>query len=302
MERARRRLAIKTTKPLFLDGSFAAMRLALMVVVSIVLMVVDHRGQHLEAVRGVLSSLVYPLQYAVDMPIQAGAWFAENFTSRRALVAENARLREEQLRIQARLEKYNELEAENRRLRKLLDSAAKVGERVLIAELLSVDMDPFSRRIVLNKGSRDGVAPGQSLIDSRGIMGQVVHAGPFSSNALLITDPSHALPVQVNRSGVRSVAVGTGPLNLLKLSHVPKNADVREGDTLVTSGLGGRFPSGYPVGEVVSIERDRGQPFATVLVQPSADLERNREVLLVWPAETERSVDASANRGGILAP
>jgi rod shape-determining protein MreC len=157
-------------------------------------------------------------------------------------------------------------------------------------------MDPFSRRIVLNKGTRDGVYSGQSLIDSNGVMGQIVHAGPFSSNALLITDPSHALPVQAHRSGLRAVAVGTGPMNLLKLLHIPNNADLRVGDLLVTSGLGGRFPPGYPVGHVTSIERDRGRPFANIRVEPTARLERNREVLLVWPADKGKMVDSAYSR------
>ena len=254
-------------------------------------MTVDHRAHHLEALRSVLSTLVYPLQVAVDLPIQAGNWLAEYLSSRHRLIAENARLKEEQFLLTTKLERFADLEAENRRLRNLLDSSEKVGERVLVAELLSVDMDPYSRRIVLNKGSRDGVESGQSLIDSNGVLGQVVHVAPFSSNALLITDPSHALPVQNNRSGLRSVAVGTGPLNQLELAHLPNNADVRIGDQLVTSGLGGRFPAGYPVGRIVSIERNRGRPFATVMVQPSARLERNREVLLVWPAEAEDASD-----------
>lgn len=248
-------------------------------------MTADHKGRHLESLRAVLATIVYPLQYAVDLPIQVGTWLAETVTSRSELLNENYRLRRENLRIHSRLEKYAELEAENRRLRSLLDSSIKVGDRVLIAELLSVDMDPFARRIVLNKGTRHGVFSGQSLIDSNGVMGQVVQAGPFSSNALLITDPSHALPVQVHRSGYRAVAVGTGPQNLLELLHIPNNADLRVGDLLVTSGLGGRFPSGYPVGHIISVDRDRGRPFASVKVEPSARLERNREVLLVWPAE-----------------
>ena len=285
-------------KPLFIRGPAPLVRLVFAVILSLVLMTLDHRGRHLEAVRGVLSTVVYPLQYAVDLPIQAGNWLAENLKSHEVLLAENERLREEHFRVQSRLEKYAQLAAENDRLRGLLDSAAKVGERVLIAELLSVDMDPFSRRIVLNKGTIDGVTPGQSLLDANGIMGQVVHAGPFSSSALLITDPSHALPVQVQRSGFRSIAVGTGPMNLLKLLHIPSNADLRVGDRLVTSGLGGRFPAGYPVGEIRTIERDRGQPFAKVVVMPSADLERNREVLLVWPADSPRPSGAGAARTG----
>ncbi len=126
---------------------------------------------------------------------------------------------------------------------------------------------------------------GQPLIDAHGVMGQVIHVSPFSSSALLITDPSHALPVQLNRNGLRSVAVGTGASNTLELTHLPNNADVVVGDIVVTSGLGGRFPSGYPVGTVISVETDTGQPFAKVAVEPAAQLERNREVLLVWPGQ-----------------
>lgn len=263
-------------------------------------MTADHKGRHLESLRSILATLVYPLQYAVDLPIQTGSWLAETATSRTRLLSENERLRRENLRVKSRLEKFAELEAENRRLRSLLDSSIKVGDRVLIAELLSVDMDPFARRIVLNKGTRDGVYRGQSLIDSNGVMGQVVQTGPFSSNALLITDPSHALPVQVHRTGFRAVAVGTGPQNQLELLHIPNNADLRIGDLLVTSGLGGRFPAGYPVGHIVSVERDRGRPFALVRVEPTARLERNREVLLVWPGG--RSGHGMPEQPGALVP
>ena len=251
------------------------------VVASIVLMSVDHRASALESVRGLLSTVLYPLQLAIHLPIRTGEWFSEQISERHTILAENTRLREEQLRMRARLEKFDALEAENRRLRNLLGSTEKFAERVLVAELISVDMDPFSRRIVLNKGARDGVSPGQAMIGSNGVMGQIIHVGPFTSNALLITDPSHALPVQNHRNGLRAVALGTGPLNLLKLSYVPNNADVQVDDRIVTSGLGSRFLSGYPVGKVVEIRRDPGQSFAEVYVQPSAMLERTREVLLV---------------------
>ena len=262
-------------------------------VLSVILMTADHRGRHVDAMRSLLATLVYPLQYAIDLPIRGGNWLADNLSSRLALMRENERLRRENFSAQSKLERYAELEAENQRLRELLDSAARVGVQVLIAERLAVDLDPYSRRIVLNKGIRDGVQVGQSLIDANGIMGQVVEAGPFSSSAVLITDPSHALPVQVRRSGLLGIAVGTGPLDQLELTHVPVNADVLVGDVLVTSGLGGRFPSGYPVGQVVSVNRDSGRPFAQVMVQSSADLERNREVLLVWP---EQPAPRSARR------
>ena len=244
-------------------------------------MSVDHRASHLESMRSLLSTVLYPLQLAIHVPIRAGEWLSEQISTRHTILAENARLREERLRVRTRLEKLEALEAENQRLRNLLGSSQKFDERVLVAELISVDMDPFSRRIVVNKGARDGVSPGQALIGSNGVMGQIIHAGPFTSNALLITDPSHALPVQIRRNGLRAVALGTGPLNLLKLSHVANSADVQVNDRIVTSGLGNRFLSGYPVGKVVEIKRDPGRPFAEVYVEPSAMLERTREVLLV---------------------
>ena len=251
------------------------------VVVSIVLMSVDHRASHLGSLRSLLSTVLYPLQLAIHVPIRTGEWLSEQLSMRRTILAENARLREERLRVRARIEKLEALEAENQRLRSLLGSSREFDERVLVAELISVDMDPFSRRIVVNRGARDGVSRGQVLIGSNGVMGQVVHAGPFTSNALLITDPSHALPVQIRRNGLRAVALGTGPLNRLKLSYVPNSADVQIDDKIVTSGLGNRFRPGYPVGKVVEVRRDPGRPFAEVLVEPSAMLERTREVLLV---------------------
>jgi len=263
-------------------------------------MTVDHRAAHLDQLRSLLSSVTYPIQYTVHLPIEIGQWASESLASRRELIRENTGLRRERLLTRSRLEKLAELEAENKRLRGLLDSSAKVADRVLIAEIMSVDMDPFSRRIVLNKGVNDGVATGQSIIDSNGVMGQIVNVGPFSSDAMLITDPSHALPVQVNRNGFRSIAVGTGTVSSLDLAHVPNNADVRVGDLLVTSGLGGRFPSGYPVGRVTKVARDSRQPFATVEVKPSARLERNREVLVVWSATTPvtlRTEQKSTRRG-----
>ena len=279
-------MVLKTgDKPLFERGPSALARVVVVAVLSMVLMTADHRGRHVDAMRSLLATLVYPLRYAIDLPIRGGNWLADNLSSRLALMRENERLRRENFSAQSKLERYAELEAENRRLRDLLDSAARVGVQALIAERLAVDLDPYSRRIVLNKGIRDGVQVGQSLIDANGIMGQVVEAGPFSSSAVLITDPSHALPVQVRRSGLLGIAVGTGPLDQLELTHVPINADVLVGDVLVTSGLGGRFPSGYPVGRVVSVNRDSARPFAQVMVESSADLERNREVLLVWPEQ-----------------
>ena len=276
-----RRTNIQSIAPLFIRRPSALIRAVVAVVASVVLMSIDHRASHVESARSLLSTVLYPLQLAVHLPIRIGESFSEQLSRRSTILAENARLREERLRMRARIEKLDALEAENQRLRKLLGSSEKFAERVLVAELISVDMDPFSRRVVLNKGARDGVSSGQAMIGSNGVMGQIIHVGPFSSNALLITDPGHALPVQNHRNGLRAIAVGTGPLNLLKLSYLPNNADVQVNDRIVTSGLGSRFLSGYPVGKVVEVRRDPGQSFADVYVQPSAMLERTREVLLV---------------------
>lgn len=280
-------MPIAPFKPLFLRGPSLGTRLLVCVLAAVSLMVVDHRYQHLQTLRAMLSIVVYPLQVAVHAPFAASRWISENAASKQTMASENARLRREHLLIRARLGKFEELEAENRRLRQLLDSSTKVGERVLIAEVMAVDMDPFSRRILLNKGERDGVYVGQPLIDGAGIMGQVVHVGPYASTGLLITDPSHALPVQVNRSGLRAIALGSGAAGTLQLLHLPYNADVEPGDLLLTSGLGGRFPAGHPVGKVLSVDTDGSQAFARVIVQPAAQLERNREVLLVWPPGQE---------------
>jgi rod shape-determining protein MreC len=183
------------------------------------------------------------------------------------------------------LQKLASLEAENMRLRELLDSSFKVGEKVLIAELLSVNLDPYKHQIVINKGKSNGVYPGQPLLDAKGVMGQMVHVGPYTSTAILITDSSHAIPVQVNRNGLRTIAIGSGTINRLELPYIPNNADIRPGDLLVTSGLGGHFPAGYPVAEVSAIQHDPGHTFSIVAATPMADLNRSREVLLVWPGE-----------------
>ena len=259
-----------------------------LVLLSIGFMTVDHREHHLDSVRGGLSVLVYPLQWLVDLPGSTSEWFRESLSTRRELQEENASLRTQQLLLNTQLQKLESLEAENRRLRALLDSSFQVGKRpMLIAGLLSVDMDPYRHQIELNKGTLDHLFEGQPLLDSQGMMGQLIHVGPFTSTAMLITDPSHAIPVQVNRNGLRTIALGTGAIDRLELPHIPDNADIQVGDLLVTSGLGGRFPPGYPVAEVIDVEQDPGRAFSHVTARPRALLDRSREVLVVWPPELE---------------
>ena len=257
-------------------------------VLSVALMTLDHRQHHLGTMRASLSVVVYPLQFLVNLPGTARDWLSEAFATRRALQEENARLRTQHLVLKADLQKLAALEAENLRLRELLDSSFQVGERVLIAEIMAVDLDPYRHELVLNKGTGYGIYPGQPLLDAEGVMGQIVNAGPLTSTAMLITDPNHAIPVQVNRNGLRSIALGIGSLSALSLPHIPNNADIQLGDLLVTSGLGGRFPAGYPVAEVVEIVRNPGHAFAYIEARPLAHLNRSREVLLVWlPTQLE---------------
>ncbi len=261
---------------------------------AIVMMSLDHRQQHMESVRSVLSVVLYPIQYLIGVPRETGIWLSESLATRHALREENERLHARQLLLQSRLQRFEALEAENRRLRELLDSSFKVEGRVLIAELLAVDMAPFTRRLTLNKGSRNDVYRGQPVLDAAGVLGQVISVTPLTSTAMLITDPSHALPVAVNRNGLRAIAIGSGESNRLELSHVPNNADIAVGDLLITSGLGGRFPEGYPVARIVRIERNPDQPFARVYAEPTGNLESSREVLLVWRDEARQETATSA--------
>ena len=248
-------------------------------------MTMDHRTRYVDTLRSGIAVLVYPLQYIVNFPANVGSWASESFTSRRTLQEENAALRTQNRILTAQLQRLNFLESENVHLRNLMESSRRMSDRILIAELLSVDMDPYRHQVIINKGSLSGddIYPGQPFIDAKGIMGRLVHVSPFTSTALLITDPGHSTPVQVNRNGLRAIAKGTGNLAHLKIPYLPNNADIKVGDLLVSSGLGCVFPVGYPVAVVEKINIDPSLPFAEVLARPTAELDRSREVLLVWP-------------------
>ncbi|MCP5141181.1 MAG: rod shape-determining protein MreC [Gammaproteobacteria bacterium] len=277
------------TNSLFLHGPSALVRLILLGLLSIVLMTADHRLNYLGAVRSTLALVVYPLQIVAAFPPRAWDWVGETFASRDQLLAENERLRTSHLLLEVRMQRHAALEAENQRLRELLGSTTQVSGRMLISELMSVDLDPYRHEVLVNKGSQDGVFEGQPVLDALGVMGQVVRVTPLNSTVLMITDPSHALPVQINRTGERTVAVGTGDLRLLRLPYLPNNVDLREGDLLVTSGLGDRFPAGYPVAVINAISHDPGEPFARVTALPTAHLARIREALLLWPTSRKNT-------------
>jgi rod shape-determining protein MreC len=249
-------------------------------------MVMDHKYKSLESVRDALSLLIYPIQLTVELPGSVTDWFNETLATRRRLQEEIDSLRTQQFVQQAQMQKFAALQAENIRLRELLDSSFEVGEKVLIAELMSVNLDPYKHQVVINKGELHDIYPGQPLVDAEGVMGQIVHAGPYTSTAMLITDTSHAIPIQVNRNGLRSIALGSGTINRLDLPYIPNSADIQPGDLLITSGLGGRFPPGYPVATVTAVQHDPGNAFAAVVATPLAHLNRSREVLLIWPSQT----------------
>ena len=209
----------------------------------------------------------------------------ESTASRNELELENARLRTEQLLTKARLQRLQALEAENERLRALLEARGRVRDDIRVAEILSVDANPYDHSLVINVGSEDGVFDGQALVDSDGVIGQVIRTGLMTSEAMLISDTDHALPVEVNRNGLRTIAVGTGEIDSLTLPFVVNNADIEVGDLLVTSGLGAAFPSGYPVAVIESVTRIPQAQYAQVTARPSASLGQVREVMLVSPQQ-----------------
>lgn len=269
---------------------------AVLAFVCIALMVVDHRESHLERVRQVLSVAVHPIRMAVDLPFAAWQSASHSLTAQRELLEENERLRRDRINANFQLQRLAALEMENARLRELLDSPAAHDHRVLVAEILAVDLDPYRQRFNVNRGLANGVFVGQALLDANGVVGQVVDVGPFTSEAMAITDADHALPVRVNRNGLRTVAVGTGDNNRLRLPYVTNSADIEVGDLLVSSGLGGVFPLGFPVAHVLEVRAQPGQSFANVIAEPVSALDRDREVLLVWDAATETSAVDDASR------
>ncbi|WP_076951163.1 rod shape-determining protein MreC [Pseudomonas cedrina] len=283
-------------KPLFAKGPSLGVRLLVLVVLSVALMVVDARFALLKPVRSQMSLVLMQTYWITDLPQRLYQGVASQFGSRTELVAENEKLKTENLLLQGRMQKLAALTEQNVRLRELLNSSALVNEKVEVAELIGMDPNPFTHRIIINKGERDGVVLGQPVLDARGLMGQVVELMPYTSRVLLLTDTTHSIPVQVNRNGLRAIASGTGNPERLELRHVADTADIKEGDLLVSSGLGQRFPAGYPVATVKEVIHDSGQPFAIVRAVPTAALNRSRYLLLVFSdnrTPEERANDAA---------
>jgi rod shape-determining protein MreC len=259
----------------------------LLIFIMVGLVVVGLYTDKLDPVREKLSPLVTPFYKITDVPRRIGDWFEGVMASPVDLQAENAELKTQVLILQRKSQQMAALAAENVRLRQLLNASNILHETVLIAELIGVSPNPLSHQVIINRGSNEGVFKGQPVLDAFGLMGQVIEVSSESSTVLLISDSTHAIPIQVNRNGVRAIAEGTGDMTTLSLRYVAANADIRVGDMLVSSGLGNRFPVGYPVAEVKHVVRDPAKAFLTVTAKPMARLDRSRHLLLVFESTKE---------------
>ncbi len=266
-------------------------------VLSILLMTAEHRFSEVAFARSWFALLVTPIQWAADIPGRSWGWAADSLANRNLLLEENRELKAQALVLAERSQTMSAVVAENVRLRELLNASERLDIDYLTGELIGVNYDPFSQQVVINRGRQDGAYIGMPVVDASGVMGQLVSVSPYTSRLLLISDTNHALPVQVNRNGLRFIAQGSGRANLLHLDHVPETADIREGDLLITSGLGGRFPFGYPVARIESISHQRGEPFMDVQAQPLAQLDRSRYVLLLLYQQMLNSLQAGEKDG-----
>jgi rod shape-determining protein MreC len=268
--------------------------------VAVILMAADHKYRHMDAFRSYTSTLLSPFTYAANIPSELNEWFGELFISRSEIMEVNNQLRDENLILKAKLQRLISLEAENVVLRRMLGSVKKAKGRRSVAEILQVSSDSSKHEITINKGSADDVYKGQPVLDDRGIMGQVTHVSKYFSRVLLITDNLHSIPVKVNRNGARANMRGFGVYNRLLLQHVPQTVDIKVGDTVVSSGLGGVFPAGFPVAVVDLVRNDPGDSYSHIELSPIAKLQQSGLVVLVWLPEFEslsRMEQISAERG-----
>jgi len=263
------------------DSALSTLPLLLYLTMASALMVADHRDGYGQVVRQKMALVTGPFWWIASSPVRAFRWTQEAFALRSQLQADNDRKRHDLQLASARIHRLNAVAEENLRLRQLLGGTRGYTLTVRMAGIVDIDLDPFRQRLVLDTGSDSGVQVGQALIDSGGVLGQVVEVTRNRATALLVTDPDHAVPVQVARSGLRTIAYGTGQSDRLVLPNIPQSADIRKGDVLITSGIGGRFPAGFPVGEITGLRADKLRLFVIADARPAAHLERGNEVLLI---------------------
>jgi rod shape-determining protein MreC len=287
-----------TPPPFFKRGPSPLARLGFFSLLALVLMAGDTRLEYLGMVRQGVAVVIYPLQRVAMAPAEALGRMGDFFVTQSGLIEENARLRKEHLANSADLQRYQGLAAENEHLRKLLDARARFQGSAVMAEIVYAERNPFQRKVVLDKGARDGVRDGQVVVDDTGVVGQVTRAYPWMAEVTLITDKDHPVPVQSVRSGLRAIVFGSGEDGALEVRYMPESADIQNGDLLVTSGIDGTYPAGLPVATVRLIERNSGYPFVRVLCTPTAGVDRHRQVLVLSGPEkfAERPAAAPETR------
>jgi rod shape-determining protein MreC len=280
-------------------GPSPGFRFTLYAILSIVVMFLDQRHGWLEQARFVLQAATYPIQLAVSSPSAAWNWLHQSFETRDALRAEIQHLQRQQRELELRSMRYDALARENGELRGLRDALPPVAERYLAAEIVNIQLNSLRQRVLINRGTTNGVFKAQAVLDDKGLIGQTTHVGPWSAEVILITDPEHAVPVEIERTGLRTIAVGAGDSASLALPYLPGNADIKNGDLLLTSGLGGVFPAGYPVARVTEVHRDAVQPLAQVRATPFAQIDTDSEVVLIWLRTDHPAAPASTTSGDL---
>ena len=268
-------------RPIYGRGPSPGLRFTVYALLSLVLMYLDQRARWSERLRYGLEAAAYPVQVAVNSPAVAWHWLTDSFSTRNALSAQNLRLHTQVQSLQLQLLRERALESENAQLRELHRTLPPLVRKWLVAEVIGVDSGTLRQRLIINKGAHDGVHVNQPVVDGSGVMGQVAYVGPLSSEVILITDPEHAMPVQVTRTGLRTIAVGSGNADELLLTYLAANSDVKSGDELTSSGLGGVFPAGFPVARITGVRREADQLLAQVRAEPAAQISRAREVMLI---------------------
>tara|TARA_B100000686_G_C16514149_1_gene823692 strand:+ start:57 stop:896 length:840 start_codon:yes stop_codon:yes gene_type:complete len=263
------------------EKNFSAYRLTFVVILSCILMYQDQEGTYTVKLRSYLSASLYPLQYLVNAPKNLQKNLSENLLGREEIINENQKLKEENLNLKSQMQQVYKLESENKRLYELMDSKPKTNDEYVFADIISTSNIRDKHQILINRGSKDGIKLGSSIVDSNGIIGHVIRDQIFASEVLLISDLEHAIPIEVVRTGLRSIAVGTGNHTRLKINMLPVNSDIQKEDILITSGLGGRYPEGFPVGTVKNIKSNSGESFLEVEILPFANLKTINEVWII---------------------
>ncbi|MCC2655235.1 MAG: mreC [Panacagrimonas sp.] len=274
-------LGASTHKPLFPRGPGLGLKTLALLMVCGGLMAAELDGERIKSPREWMAVALRPVVWLAEIPDRLGH-VVDHMDSRQHLLAENIALKNRQLQLTAQLQRYAALDAENRRIRELLDASAKLTDQVAVADIIAANQDPYRQQITLNKGERDGVYRGQAIVDATGVLGQIVQVLPSTSVGLLLTDPDHGIPVEINRNGLQAIALGLGSGQGMRMSFLPANAEIQKGDLVVSSSLGGRFPAGFPVGRVESVSHTPGGHFKEAVVMPLARVGQGRQALLVW--------------------